>query len=321
MITVDIKQLATDFDMGDMDKRYVYKRVNGFIVSAFAEEKRRVLIINAYFTPEEYEEKKDEIDELINELNGPRRLIGYKYDERGEFEFSFLPSRDAYYYMSGLMNAFTGKLKELGALGADHCYICHEPLEHGNRHFVEYNSSAKAMHKECAQKLLKASKGLEPDRNINPPNRKNGRVGAICGAVLGAMMWSILYWMGIPYHLNALMGLVIGFAVKKLYDLRGGCEGWFKVFTVAIANLCAIVAGSMFGAVTKYLKLVAAGEAPKIGLIRMIGRAPMDLWENRITLLIGFGLSLAICIDVIVTKGKVKLEEEKYPLCRHIRSY
>lgn len=321
MITADISQLKANYDMGTQDKRYVYKRINGFIVSAFAEEERRVLIINAYFPPEEYEAKKDEIDAVIGELDNLRRLTGYKYDERGEFEFSFKPSKDSYYFMSTLINGFTDRLKELGALGADHCWMCHEPVEHGNRHFVDYNSSAKAMHKECAQKLLKASKGKEPDRNLNPPNKKNGRVGAITGAVIGAMMWVIPYGISFPYHLEALVGIIIGLLVKKLYDLRSGCAGIYKILTVPAANLGSILLGSVFGSIVRYQRAVAAGTAVKIGFIRMLGRSPIDIYENRITVLLGFALSLLICIDVLFSGGKVHLEEEKYPLCRHIRSY
>ena len=92
MITTDIKQLAKNFDMADLDKRFFYKRINGYIVNAYAEEKKRVVIINAYFQDDSFNEKSAGLDKAVKDADSEGKVTSYYYAD-GElvFEFGFKP--------------------------------------------------------------------------------------------------------------------------------------------------------------------------------------------------------------------------------------
>lgn len=322
MISSDVKQVEQEFEMADVDRRFVYKNVCGYLVSLFAEDERRVLVVNAYLPEDNGEKVLEEINKIIDRINfeNGQRLIGYKY-ENGEFEFSFKPSNDAYYHVGGFLQEFTSELKEMGVHGVTHCWHCHKPLQKGDRMLIEYNASAKNVHSECEDEIREESAGKVQDRNLLMRTRKKGRIGAVTAAFAGMLFWSVVYALDLPFHLGALVGLAVGYAVKKLYDMRGGIGGGYKIATVTVTNAVAILLGTVLGFITKYSRAANKGLVEKIKFIKMFPLVPGDMYENRLTLLIGFVLSLVICYDVFLSGGKIQEEDEAIPLFRHLRSY
>lgn len=322
MLTTDIKQLQQEYDMAEVDKRFVYKNINGYVVSLFAEDDRLVAVINADIQGDEEDELLEKIGDKIQDINreNGNRLTGYRY-ENGEFEFSFSVEKGAYYYMGGFIQEFTSYLKEEKVHGITYCWYCHKPLVKGDRVIIEYNASVKTVHHECEDIIREESQGRFQDRNIPRNTRKNGRIGAITACVCTALLWSLFYSFSLPYRLVAVLGLGIGYATKRLYDLRGGIAGGYKIITVSIANACSILLGTCLGTVTKLSRAASLGLGEKMKFFGYLSKAPAEIIENYPTLLIAFGLSLVMCYDVFLTKGSVEPYAEPVPLFRHRRTY
>lgn len=320
MITADLKQLSKDYEMGDIDKRFYYKRFNGFLISAYAEEKKRVLIINAYFTPEEYEENKSSIDKIITETDKDNRLIDYSYNN-GEFVFEFKPKTDSYFHMSNMIKAITPELKKLNALGADYCHLCHKPLIKGDRQLIELDSSVKSVHHDCEDELKVLYKDASPLRNQIHPSVAHGITISVISAIIASFMWAVLSSVDFIPYISSAAGLAIGYTVKKMYDYGGGKEGIAKILTVPCANALSIFLGSILAFFPDYLSLVRKGEAVKVGFSKLCSMAVSNLANNKTTMLIGFALSIIICFDIFVKKGKIEAEIQAKEYIRHIRSY
>ena len=322
MLTTDIKQLQQEFDMAEIDKRFVYKNINGYIVSIFAEDDRGVLVIDAYVHEEDQDEILEKIDDKIWEINRENgsKLTDYRYDN-GEFEFSFVVEKGLYYYMGGFIQEITSYFKEAKLPGITHCCYCHKPLAKGDRVLIEYNASIKNVHFECEEKIREESKGKFQDRNIPRNTDKKGRVGVITAVVAAGLVWSLIYSFNLPFRLTSLVGLGIGYACKKLYDLRGGSPGLYKIRTVCLGNLCSILFGTCLGTVTKYSRAASLGQSEKLKFFGYIAKVPGEISQNYLTLLIGFVLSLAICYDMFLSKGSVEAFADPVPLFRHHRTY
>ncbi len=313
MITTDIKQLAKNFDMADLDKRFFYKRINGYIVNAYAEEKKRVLIINAYFSEEDFKEKAAGLDKAVKAADAEGKIISYHYAD-GElvFEFGFKP--DIYFYMGKAIKEITAYLKESGALGADYCWVCRKPLIKGDRQLIEWDSTVKTVHRECMHELTAKFKNNEPKRNMIYPSLSKGITVSVISAILAAFMWAVLYSAGfMPF----LAGAAIGYTVKKMYDYGGGSEGASKMVVVPLANVLSILLGCFMGIVPGYIGLVKSGAA----VSGLYAAYLNSLSDNRLQIMLGLALSFVFCIDVFIKKGKSELEPEGREFIRHIRSY
>lgn len=313
MITTDIKQLAKNFDMADLDKRFFYKRINGYIVNAYAEEKKRVVIINAYFQDDSFNEKSAGLDKAVKDADSEGKVTSYYYAD-GElvFEFGFKP--DIYFYMGKIIKEITLYLKENEVLGADYCWVCHKPLVKGDRQLVEWDSTVKTVHRECMHELTKNFKSTEPKRNLIYPSLGKGVTVSVISAILAAFMWAVLYSANFaPF----IAGAAIGYTVKKMYDYGGGLEGAAKISVVPIANALSILLGCFMGIVPGYIGLVKSGAAT-LGIWSIY---VSSLSDNRLQIALGFILSLAFCLDIFIKKGRSEFEQDKREFVRYIRSY
>lgn len=314
MITTDIKQLAKNFDMADLDKRFFYKRINGYIVNAYAEEKKRVLIINAYFNENDFKQKAPEIDTAVKKADPEGKVLSYAYKD-GEFIFEFGFKSDIYFYMGKVIKEITAYLKENGALGADFCWWCHKPLVKGDRQLIELDSTVKTVHRECQQELLDKFKSNAPERNLIYPSVGKGITISFISAFLASFMWAVLYSANfVPF----IAGAAVGFTVKKMYDYGGGSEGAAKMIIVPIANAFGILLGCFMGIIPEYVRLIKSGGDISGGILHMYA---VSVADNRLQIAIGFALSLIFCYDVFLKKGMTELEPDGREFIRHIRSY
>lgn len=136
-------------------------------------------------------------------------------------------------------DALCSKLTELGGLGADYCSSCKMPLDSASAVKASMNNTVYLLHEACFAKdnenftIAKetvALKGSVP----------KGIVGALLGAALGAIPWAIAYYYG---WFVALLGLVIGLAAKKGYELLGGKESRAKGVVLIIATIFGVFLG------------------------------------------------------------------------------
>lgn len=131
------------------------------------------------------------------------------------------------------------KLTELGGLGADYCSSCKMPLDSASAVKASMNNTVYLLHEGCFNKdnenftMAKETVALKG-------SVAKGIVGAILGAAIGAIPWAIAYYYG---WFVALLGLVIGLAAKKGYELLGGKESRAKGVVLIIATILGVFLG------------------------------------------------------------------------------
>ncbi len=318
MLTSDIRQLAKDFDMVAYEKDFVYKNINGYVVSAFSTEKERRLLINAVITDSEYEDIREELAAAIKEFDTNNKIISYSY-KQNEFEFIFGFKADIYYYMGNFMQAFTKKLAEKKIKGVDYCSVCGEPLTKDDRYIMDYNSSAKCVHLECEKKLIEENKEKAQDRNLITPSVGKGVFAIIACAITSSFVWGMLEGFNLfPF----IAGGVIGYLMKKFYDISAGKPGFAKISLVTLGNALGIFLGYVEGFTTRYVLGVRKGIFEKASFGQILSKVPASIAEHKLSLLIGFLFSIIICYDVFIYGGnKSTYVEEFKPIAKNIRKY
>ena len=82
----------------------------------------------------------------------------------------------------------------------------------------------------------------------------SGLIGALLGALVGAVVWALVMQLG---FIAGIVGFVIGFLAEKGYNLLKGKQGSGKVFVLAIAVICGVLAGTFFGHYMIWCKEIA----------------------------------------------------------------
>ena len=137
-------------------------------------------------------------------------------------------------------------LISVGAKGEEYCSFCgkkfgeEEHFEadspvHDERALVYYDASVLPMHTSCMQKIVSDVNQVKAEaQNGNTPL---GLVGAVLGALIGAIPWVIVQMLG---FFVGWCGAIIGFCSAKGYDMMHGKQTKFKIFAVIIATIIAV---------------------------------------------------------------------------------
>lgn len=166
------------------------------------------------------------------------RITNYE-QKNNSFTVMFLDKRGTMDKISEFADVLCSKLTELGGLGADYCSSCKMPLDSVSAVKASMNNTVYLLHEGCFAKdnenftIAKetvALKGSVP----------RGIAGAILGAAIGAIPWAIAYYYG---WFVALLGLVIGLAAKKGYELLGGKESRAKGVVLIVATVFGVFLG------------------------------------------------------------------------------
>lgn len=137
------------------------------------------------------------------------------------------------------IEVFCDKLVALGGVGATHCSSCGQPLDGSAAVPALMNGTVFYMHSGClerdAAELLQTKEEISQKGNI-----ATGVLGALLGAVIGAIPWAIAYYFG---WFVAILGLLIGIAAKKGYELLQGKECKAKGVVIILATVFGVFLG------------------------------------------------------------------------------
>lgn len=176
----------------------------------------------------------------------------YSYDLEKEFRiFDVRLMGDAMVFTFrdnvGTMKKFTsfcdllcGILQSVGADGANICNECGTELIGGSWKLI--NGVAFHLHEGCAEHLLNnAALEMQLKQESSTGSIGSGIIGALLGALVGAVPWTLLLYAG---YFAAIAGLLVGWCSKKGYELLHGKNARAKLPIVIVCVVLAVFAGN-----------------------------------------------------------------------------
>lgn len=124
--------------------------------------------------------------------------------------------------------------------------------------WVLVDGVAHYLHDSCAQKILREIEADNTQRKAQDNgNYLTGLLGALGGAVIGAVLWAIVLNMG---YVASLVGLVIGWLAEKGYNLLKGRQGKGKVAILIVAVVVGVLLGTFGAEAITVAGMIADGE-------------------------------------------------------------
>lgn len=148
---------------------------------------------------------------------------------------------------------FTPVLGQYSAAYYNRCPVCGQEIQPGQGQWVMEEDIVRYLHPGCTQKLMDTAAS---DAAMNVQNHDgsyiNGFVGAIIAAALGAVVWGFVLKMG---YFVGWLGLLIGLAVCKGYELMHGKVGKGKGVILVVSVVLSVVAGTFLAYIFNGLSL------------------------------------------------------------------
>jgi len=132
-------------------------------------------------------------------------------------------------------------LEQNGVWGVECCNACRTGYENNEGEDVLIAGNVFVMHPECID-TVNAQMSENAETVKRSGNTGLGILGAALGAVVGAIPWAIAFYAG---WFVGWLGLLIGVASKKGYELLGGKETKVKAVSVIVSSLISVVAVNM----------------------------------------------------------------------------
>lgn len=255
MIGSGLKKLATQYGM-KVSQGVAYGALQGYAATMSEGAGFKQIIFTTKFTDPA---RKAEFMDAVNAVNiqqlyrvqklgiGPRSIQVIFHDNPGtmgkiaEFLGWFIPLLELY-----------------GATPANICTECGFELTGGR--WVLVGNTAYYLHDGCAQKVLReidadATRQKEEDTG----SYLKGALGALGGALLGAIAWAVVLSLG---YVTSLVGLVIGFLSLKGYDLLKGKQGKAKIAILIVAIIVGVLLGTFLAECAAWAQYVDILETP-----------------------------------------------------------
>ena len=234
-------------------KKFVYGEENGYTVSLW--DAGMITVAAAFPTQEAHEQFRAMLKSRMRE---------FKYRSLNVCPTGFqiiIPFNKKRY--TNFLNALPHMLQQCGASGSSVCAHCRGTLDPQDSISVEAYVPCR-IHKDC---LTVMTQQLAQPQDVDPEDDKRhigqGLIGALVGAIIGAIPWIIVACLG---YISGWLGLVIGLAAAKGYELLGGKPCKAKIWVVIFAILVGIAFGLFGGVVAQILIMFGSGEIPGSGL-------------------------------------------------------
>ncbi len=197
--------------------------------------------ISAFVLPQ----SRERVADFLNQPTHPKeyRLQQATWDEQG-ISLSFLDNPGTLARMQEFLELVLELLRETGALGADTCVHCHQPLAGRESAVKAVDGVAQCWHVDCTRELY--AQAAQESMAYETGEKRYGRgfFGALFGAVAGAVPWALIYSFG---WIVGWLGLLIGWLAKKGYELMGGRVGKAKFWIVLGCTLFGVLLGNFAG--------------------------------------------------------------------------
>ncbi len=131
-------------------------------------------------------------------------------------------------------------LRRYGASGVHYCTKCGEPISSGGT-WTLIDKVAYHLHRDCSDDACLEMLGAADSAEDAGGSFLTGALGALCGALIGAVPVAVLRYFGYPGY---ILGALIGFLAYKGYKIAGGKMAKGKGIIVILCSLIGVLLGT-----------------------------------------------------------------------------
>jgi len=142
-------------------------------------------------------------------------------------------------HLPDFLDKVVNMLQEAEVPGNTVCWYCHNPFTEVPSK-IQLNDAVIPMHSACVERCKDDVQHASQEFNKEQKNYIQGFFGALLGGLVGTIPWIIVYLLG---YFVGYLGLLIGFAAKKGYELLGGRPGKATHWIVLIVVIFSVIAG------------------------------------------------------------------------------
>lgn len=149
---------------------------------------------------------------------------------------------------------FAPVLTQYAAAFYNRCSVCGQEIPADQGQWVLEEDIVRCQHPNCTHQLMdKAASEAAMKKQADDGSYLDGAVGALIAAVLGAVVWGFVLKMG---FFVGWIGLLIGLAVNKGYELLHGKMGKGKAGILTVSVVLSVILGT-------FLAYIFAGNSPR----------------------------------------------------------
>lgn len=180
----------------------------------------------------------------------------------------------------------TATLRDGGALGVGYCPFCGEQSE--NCRIFDIEGMSISLDPDCALKINAQIENENEEFKNAPGNYGRGFLGALVGALGGAAVAAILYYIGYISSLSAFLAVILG---ATLYAKFGGKRDKVMVIIVAATSVVTMLA-TVFGYYLVMAGMVAAEAGVDISTLEAFSLLMQDaewaraFWSDFVMMLL-----------------------------------
>lgn len=255
MISKGFKRLANDFDM-QISKGIAYGEVGGYCFTFRDGMGTKNVSIGISFN---------------GDGNDRAKIFGHLYENQKKFAIKnfnyehyaltmlFHDTFGTLKRINEFINTFIVILKDNQIKESGFCAACGNSVTYEPSETVLLNGNAIRLHNSCMQKISDKNESFYTKARSTKKEGSTvrGLIGALIGAFLGAIPWAVVLYFG---YITSLVGVVIGFCIKKGYELFGGKQGTAKLIIMLVLVIPTVILGEYLGILFGVWKLIADGE-------------------------------------------------------------
>lgn len=253
MLGKGLRELAAEHTM-KVDRGIAYGNIGGYIMTLSEEMGTKTLGVSARF-PDQNAKNAFQADFADQKFRAAYRIASVSLSGIA-LSVVFHDNPGTMKRIRAFVDWLSNKLKELGAEGVDHCALCHQYAVSGNS-FVKINDVVHNVHPGCAATAEREAEETKAIQSVQKNYLGRGTLGAIIGGLLGAIPWIIAFYFG---WFVGWLGLLIGAAARKGYELAGGRPCKAKLWIILATTLLCVIVGNFIGYGVAWVALIATGE-------------------------------------------------------------
>lgn len=224
------KKLGQDLGLA-RDKGVYYGVAKGYPIWLIEGNQQLIIGVSAGFESEERREAAlDELAQSRQTLKMTRFTTG-----QGCIVVSMPAGLGARKRIDAFFEWLWPWLARHGASG-DICPLCGGPLS-GSGSWARVDGDICRAHSACIERRIQESQAANTEAAAQKKRTLPGALGALLGAIVGSIPWVIASYIG--YYV-AVLGLLIGMASKKGYELLGGRPSKAKMWLVLLSVILAV---------------------------------------------------------------------------------
>lgn len=258
MIGSGLKKLARENGMS-IASGVAYGNFRGYTATFSEGSGYKLLAVTTKF-PDEQSRKQ-----FIGELHQRELKKEFRVQELAVSDNSivvnFYDSIGTMKYIAAFCDFFFSLLAQYGAAGANFCTECGGEF-FGDGHWKLINGTAYHLHESCAASIsANAAIQEQAAREADTGSIGTGIIGALLGALIGAVPWALLLNSG---YFAAVAGLLIGWLSKKGYELLHGRNCKAKLYIVIISSILGALIGNFAVDYYSMFSLIHDGLLPEL---------------------------------------------------------